>query len=105
MQDVSEMNITIYTKKMLGTTDPVKVFVPLKKLEMQMRRVEMNMNSEQPFIAGRMREISKLEDIIEKWVCGQRALVVISGSSGYGKSALSKVVSYSIQKDDKVIAW
>ena len=59
----------------------------------------------EPFVAGRSSEIESLKKTLLNWRKGQQSLIILTGSSGNGKSSLSKIVSHEVLKDDKLIKW
>ena len=60
---------------------------------------------EGPFVAGRSSEIISLKKAVDDWKNGQRALIILTGSSGNGKSSLSKIIASEVKEDTNTILW
>ena len=90
----------------LGHQEPVNVYKPLAFNSQNITpKVEDNTKS---FIAGREEELSIYQAALKNWMHGIPSVVIITGLSGYGKSALANHVRENHLKefsDTRSIYW
>ena len=89
-------------------SNTVEIYIPLSALENTQEENVMTMehNSEdQPFVAGRTDEMISLMGSITSWKSGLHKTIILSGSSGYGKSTLNNAITYHIKKNYDCIFW